>query len=88
MGSCHTRVSPTDERAPFSAFGVTHKRETVRKLLEWRMVMEKVPERPESLVPGQSFLLSNWKLRDEQGKSEGCHYLLYLNNWPSQFAQR
>ena len=44
------------------------------------MVMEKVPERPESLVLGQSFLSSNWELRDEQGESEGCHYLLYLNN--------
>ena len=31
MGSCHTRASPTDERGPFSAFGVTHKRETVRR---------------------------------------------------------
>lgn len=41
---------------------------------------EEVQERPEPLVPGQSFFSSNWKLRDEQGESEGCHYLLYFNN--------
>ena len=44
------------------------------------MVMEEVQERPESLVSGQSFLSSNWKLRDEQGESESCHYLLYLSS--------